>query len=102
MSIFKIKDICLCTGLTEDSNQNRKAYDWLTEQGVNFKHLYYGDPSQHPDVFASLQTWDPSVTVNKFPILHYHEVDEELNIKGVVIVGLDNIKSSNIVELSKL
>lgn len=102
MSILKIKDICLCTGLTADNNENRLAYDWLTERGVEFKHLGYNDPSQHPDVFASLQTWDPNVTVDRFPILHYHEVDTNYNVKGVVLVGMDQIRSSNIVELSKL
>jgi len=102
MSILKIKDICLCTGLIKDNNENRSAYDWLNEQGVNFKHLAYWDPAQHQDVFNSLQTWDHDVTINRFPILHYHEVDTDYNIKGVVLVGLDEIKNSNIVELSRL
>jgi hypothetical protein len=102
MSIIKIKDICLCTGLIKDNNENRSAYDWLTEQGVDFKHLAYWDPAQHPDVFSSLQTWVHDKDINTFPILHYHEVDEHYNITGVVLVGLAEITSSNIVELSKL
>ena len=102
MSILKIKDICLCTGLTADNNENRAAFDWLKANGVSFKHLAYSDPAQHPDVFSSLQTWDSSVTVDKFPILHYHEVDDNYNVKGVVLVGLNQITLSNIVELSKL
>ena len=102
MSIIKIKDICLCTGLTKDNNENREAFDWLTAQGVNFKHLAYNDPAQHPDVFGSLQTWVHDVNVNRFPILHYHEVDSDYNIRGIVLVGLAEITSSNIAELSKL
>lgn len=102
MSIIKIKDICLCTGLVKDSNDNRSAYDWLTEQGIDFKHLAYNDPNQHNDVWASLQTWDHDKTINTFPILHYHEVDDQYNVTGVVLVGLDEIINSDIVNLSKL
>lgn len=102
LSILKIKDICLCTGLVKDNNGNRSAYDYLTENNVDFIHLAYWDPRQHPSVWASLQTWDSTKTVDKFPIVHYHEVDEELNLKGVVLVGLDEIKNSDIVKLSKL
>jgi len=102
MSILKIKDICLCTGLIKDNNENRSAFDWLKEQGVDFKHLAYWEPAQHQDVFNNLQTWDHSVNVNTFPLLHYHEVDSDYNIKGVVLVGLEQIKNSNIVELSRL
>jgi hypothetical protein len=102
MSIIKIKDICLCTGLTKDNNENREAYDWLTAQGISFKHLSYNDPAQHPDVFASLQTWVSDKAINTFPLVHYHEVDDQYNITGVVLVGLAEIQSSNLVELSKL
>jgi hypothetical protein len=102
MSIVKIKDICLCTGLVKDNNENRSAYDWLTEQGVDFKHLAYWDINQHADVFASLQTWVHDKAIDTFPIVHYHEVDDQYNITGVVLVGLDEITRSNIVELSKL
>ena len=102
MSIIKIKDICLCTGLIKDNNENRSAYDWLTQQGVDFKHLAYWNPDQHPDVFSSLQTWVHDKDVNTFPIVHYHEVDDQYNVTGVVLVGLAEITSSNVVELSKL
>lgn len=102
MSIIKIKDVCLCTGLIKDNNENRTAFDWLKENGVDFTHLAYWDPAQHPDVFSSLQTWDHDVSIDRFPILHYHEVDSDFNLRGVVLVGLAEIQNSNIVELSKL
>ena len=102
MSILKIKDICLCTGLVKDNNGNRSAYDFLTENYVPFRHLAYWDINQHEDVFNGLKTWDPTIENMTFPIVHYHEVDSDFNIKGVILVGLDQITSSNIVELSKL
>lgn len=102
MSILKIKDICLCTGLVKDNNENRTAYDFLTANNVNFQHLAYWDISQHPLVWQSLQSWDHTKTIDTFPILHYHEIDDEYNIRPVVFVGLSEILGSNVVELSKL
>ena len=102
MSIIKIKDICLCTGLVRDNNENRTAYDFLKENNVPFTHLAYWDPDQHSAVFSSLQTWDTKTTVDKFPILHYHAIDDQYNTIAVVVCGLKNIMKSDIVELSKL
>lgn len=102
MSIIKIKDICLCTGLTMDNNENRAAYDYLKQNNVNFRQLAYWEPTQHNDIWSSLKTWDPTKKIDKFPILHYIEIDDQFNTKPVIHVGLDEIKNSNVVALSKL
>lgn len=102
MSIIKIKDVCLCTGLIKDNNENRTAYDFLKDNNVNFVHLAYWDPGQHESVFSSLQTWDKTKKVDRFPILHYNTVDENYDIKAVVLVGLDEIKNNDLFNLSKL
>lgn len=85
-----------------DNNENRLAYDYLKGNGVDFKHLAYWDPAQHQEVWNSLQSWDPSKTLNVFPILQFVEIDTDFNITGRLFVGLDEIKKSNIIELSKL
>lgn len=102
MSIVKIKDICLCTGLVKDNNENRSAYDYLTSSNIDFKHLAYWDPAQHQGVWDSLQTWIHDKQINTFPIVHYHQVDDQYNTTGVVLVGLSEIMNSDIVNLSKL
>jgi hypothetical protein len=102
LSIVKIKEVCLCTGLTKDNNENRSAYDFLKENNIDFVHLAYWDPGQHDNVFSSLQTWDTTKKVDRFPIVHYHTIDENYDMKTVVLVGLDELKKSNIVSLSKL
>ena len=86
MNILKIKDVCLCTGLTKDNNENRSAYDFLVENNIKFSHLAYWDPDQHESIFANLQTWDKSKTVDRFPIMHYITVDEDFNFDSVVLV----------------
>jgi hypothetical protein len=101
---IKIKDIHLCTGLHEDNNGNRRAYDLLKNNDIKFIHLAYWDPSQHADLFASFKTWhdagNPEVT--EFPIVYYTKIDINYDMKKVFLIGIDAILNSNIVQLSKL
>jgi len=102
MSILKIKDIILCTGLSEDIGECKKAYDWLKESGVKFQHNAYWDPDQHDELFTNYNTWGSSLIINKFPFVHYTEIDSDFNSRPVFLLGLDEIKNSNLVELFML
>ena len=102
MSITKIKDIYLCTGLYEDNNENRKSYDWLKANNIEFTHLSYWDPVQHADLFANYSTWIPGLVVDKFPFVHYTEVTDDSINKPVFLIGYDALVSSNLIELIQL
>ena len=75
MSILKIKDICLVTGLSNDNGECRAAYDWMKEKNLDFQHLSYYEPGQHDELFANYNTWVPGMNLNRFPFVHYTEID---------------------------
>jgi hypothetical protein len=102
MSIIKIKDIILCTGLYEDNNENRKTYDFLTEQGIAFQHNAYWHPDQHAELWANYNTWVPDMNLNSFPFIHYTEVHDDYSTKPVFLIGYNQIVNSNLAQLSKL
>jgi len=103
-NIVKIKDIYLCTGLHEDNNGNRHAFDYLTNNSIKFTHLAYWDPSQHQEIFDSFKTWHDAGNpdTGEFPILYYTAIDSDYNSSRVFLVGGEAILNSTIVELSKL
>lgn len=88
----------LYTGFDENSNESFEAFKYLKElkasSGFFFRHLHYGDPSQHQEIFANIKQWHGSDI--RFPFITYHEVyDENDNFTEVLkcIIGLDDIKS---------
>jgi hypothetical protein len=103
-NIIKIKDIYLCTGLHEDNNGNKRAYDFLSNNNIPFTHLAYWDPSQHNDLFNNLKTWHDAgyPDINEFPFVYYTAFDNNYNIRKVFLIGGDSIINSDIVALSKL
>ena len=102
MAILKIKDICLVTGLFDCGGECVKAYEWLTDSGVKFNHLGYWHPSDHAELFRVYNTWVQKMDLKTFPFVHYMEIDTDFNMRPVFLIGLDEIKNSNLVELSQL
>lgn len=102
MSIIAIKDVHLYTGLTETGgNDSASAQKWLDENNISYSHLWYGDPQQHPEVFAALNTWGIG-NFSDFPFVIYDEVHDNYDLKRQALIGLDAIKKSNLVQLQKL
>ena len=101
---IKIKDIYLCTGLHEDNNGNKRAFDFLTNNNIKFTHLAYWDPSQHAELFANFKTWHDAgnPNIDEFPILYYTAIDTNYDSKKVFLIGGKAILESDIVELNKL
>ena len=102
MAILKIKDIHLVTGLFDCGGECVKAHEWLTEQGIPFVNLGYWHPSDHEQIWDSYNTWVQGMNLKSFPFVHYMEIDTDFNMKPVFLIGLDEIKNSNLLELSKL
>jgi len=102
MSILKIKDICLVTGLSNDNGECRAAYDWMKEKNLDFQHLSYYDPVQHDELFANYNTWVSDMNLNRFPFVHYTEIDDNYNSRPVFLNGYNEIVGGNLEELSKL
>lgn len=102
MSITQIKDIYLCTGLYEDNNENRKSYDWLKANNIEFTHLSYWEPLQHAELFASYNTWLPNLAIDKFPFVHYLEVTDDSVATPVFLIGYEALVNSNLIELYQL
>jgi len=105
--IIKVKGIHLYTGIGPEGGDCLDALRWMRENlgRNNFIHLHYGDPDAHQDVFESLNTWfpnDPNAKFEKFPFVTWDEIDSDFNITRNYIIGLENIKNSNLPQLIKL
>lgn len=118
MSIIKIDDIYLYTCIFgdfdespenynqtyTDQHQNSKtALGWMKFHELTFKHLNYGDASQHADALRPLSSWfDNTINIDTFPFVIYDEIDDKFRRTKRIIYGLDEIITSNLVALSKL
>jgi hypothetical protein len=99
--IEKIRKIYL---YADDTKSSSDAKEWLDNNKVSYDFLWYGDKNQHPEVFGAVNTWTfgNSVTVNKFPFVVYSEIHDTGDVVMQCLLGLNNIKNSNLVELLEL
>jgi hypothetical protein len=99
MAHIRNDEFYLYTGFTADGNKGYEAFEFLTNAGLPFRHLHYGDPSQHPDVLGSIASWFPDrqITVT-FPFVTYSknwEVTDPMPRTPEIVLGLDNIKNTD-------
>jgi hypothetical protein len=89
----------------DETSDSYKAKAHLDSLGIKYNWLNYADPEQHVEVFPPLNNWvfeDGLHTFNEFPFLFYTKCDDALPLEQwpkAVIMGLQNIQSSNIAEL---
>jgi hypothetical protein len=100
--IVGITNIYLYSGPTAAGDDDSKAaLQWMEANDIDFTHLWYGDPEQHETVFAALNSWGIG-EFSDFPFVIYDEKHDDYTTTRQAIIGLDNIKDSNLVELSAL
>jgi hypothetical protein len=102
----------LYTGLTSNASECSEAYEHLralfpnednTKLGGPFTHLFYGDPSQIPEVITNLQTWFLDMEPLAFPLVTYDQIydfTDQPNRIVKCVNGLDAIKSTDWVALT--
>ncbi len=104
MAHIKNDEFYLYTGLTANGNECFEAYSILTESGIPFRHLHYGDPKQHKELIDNIKTWFPgSDTEIKMPFVTYakiYEFEDPAPRLPEIVVGIDNIRSTNWLEIS--
>jgi hypothetical protein len=89
----------------DQSSDSYKAKAFLDGLGIRYTWLNYADPAQHVEVFPPLNSWvfeDGMHTFNEFPFLIFTKCDDTLPLDQwpkAVIMGLQNLQSSNIAEL---
>ena len=103
MAHRKNTEFHLYTGFTPNGNECYAAYEHLVATGLLFRHLHYGDPIQHPEVIASLNTWwDSLPKAIEFPFVTYTEMydftDPQSSIPKIII-GIDDIRTTDWVAL---
>lgn len=96
MSIIRVDQVYLYTGLSATGADQYAAWQWLKENGIDFTFMQYGEPETHQGVFDSLNTWDGAKDkkLDQFPIVHYRVVDEDFTSQVVFLNGLDEIRGS--------
>ncbi len=99
-----IANINLYSGLTATGGESHAAHEWLTNSGIPFTHLHYADPSQHQSVFDAINTWFPEREggITEFPFITYEERHDDYTTKVKCLYGLEEITSSNLIELYSL
>ena len=80
MSLTKIDDIYLYTGLTASANNSFAAKKWFDKQGIEYIFMHYGNEAEHASLFTSLDTWWPGEhTFTDFPFVVYTEIHDDLS-----------------------
>lgn len=112
MAITKIDSIYLYTDLTwaeDEVSDSVEARKYLDDNGVEYIHLNYADPTQHEAALSPLRTWlftdGLHEEINEFPLVIYSEVHDDIPsalYPKVLLYGLDAIKDSNITDLYQL
>lgn len=76
MSVSRIDDIYLYTGLTETgAAECAKIKNWLTTNNVKYTLLNYNDEAQFSEVFAALNSWWKDSNISDFPVVVYTLMD---------------------------
>jgi hypothetical protein len=99
--IVGITNTYLYSGQTAEGNNSAAALQWMEDNNIDFTHLCYRDPEQHETVFAALNSWGIG-EFTEFPFVIYDEKHDDYTTVRQAIIGLDNIRNSNLVELSAL
>lgn len=95
------EEFYLYTGLSPQGADSYSALMHLRSIDTNsfrFKHLHYGEPAQHTELFTNLQTWGPDLQDLTFPFVVYTKVydfDDNPNRVPVFVKGLQAIQSTD-------
>jgi hypothetical protein len=97
MAHLRNDEFWLSTGMTANATECFQALEHMKSLGVQFRHLHYGDPTQIPDVMASLQTWIPDETL-AMPMVVYtecYDYSDPVSRVAKAVVGLSNIQATD-------
>jgi len=81
------------------SNDTVLITDWLSNNSIQYQQLNYADANQHSAVFTPLNTWiytTSNVNITEFPFIIYDTVTSEYYREKNIILGANNIVSSNL------
>lgn len=99
MAHIRNDEFYLYTGLTANGNECYEAYQILSQSGINFRHLHYGDPRQHEEVINNIKTWFPERALDiAMPFVTYNELyefaDPAPRITKIVL-GIEEIRGAD-------
>jgi hypothetical protein len=106
--LLKIKEVYLYTSQKKASAADcLEAKKLLDDAGVDYKHLWYEDETQHPQVFSALSTWfwGPTRTqraFDDFPIVHWTECFDDFEQHIHHSAGLAELQASNLLKNAAL
>lgn len=104
MAHIKNDEFYLYTGLTANGNECFDAYTHLTNAGIQFKHLHYGDPKQHADLITNIKTWFPTmqgeITMPFVTYVEVYEFQDPVSRVARLVNGLTEIQNANWQELA--
>lgn len=95
------EDFYLYTGLCVDNGDCYNALVHLRALDptvFKFKHLHYGEPAQHADLFNSLKSWGPDLDDLAFPCVIYTKVndfEDNPNREPAFVKGYNNIANTD-------
>lgn len=99
MAVVKIEEVYLYTSeAAGNPAENIQAAAFMERCGVPYMSLMYNDASQHPQVFAALNSWwkDKGLPdVSTFPLVTYVEVHDDIPARYSPVkylVGAEEIK----------
>jgi hypothetical protein len=99
MAIVKIEELFLYVSeVVPNSSENIQAMAFMDHSGLSYTKLMYNDATQHPTVFAPLNSWwaDRLPPVDSFPLLTYVEVHDDRPVRQSPVQylqGIDEIKT---------
>jgi hypothetical protein len=103
MAHIRNDEFYLYTGLTANGNECFEAYSILQNSGIQFRHLHYGDPSQHTSVIDNIKTWFPDreedITMPFVTYVNVYEFQDPVQRIAVVVTGIEEIRNANWQEL---
>ena len=95
------EEFYLYTGLCVDNGGCYNALMHLRALDPNafkFKHLHYGEPSQHAQLFESLKTWATGLDDLAFPFVIYtkvNDIDDDPVRVPVFVKGIQEIEATD-------
>lgn len=91
-------EFTLYTGFDTDAANSFEAYEFLNTIGLEFTHLHYNNPEAVGTMLHAIKTWFPDEASLKVPFVTYNEAydwNDPTPRVVKVVVGFDNIKSTN-------
>lgn len=105
-NLVKIKDVCVYSAMNEHALECYEIKKRLTQEGVSFKDLYYGDDTQHETIFKALSTWNwkdnVHVEFSRFPIVHWQNIYDDYTQDLEVVNSLEDFLNSPLMKNSDL